>query len=71
MVIGLLRIGIGIYRLELRRSMREMLSDIYYRMNFYDVSASGGILITSKIAVQVDVNATRDHFWLGGAFRAD
>jgi hypothetical protein len=35
--------------------MRETLSDIYYRMNFCDISASGGILITGKIIVQVDV----------------
>ena len=30
MVIGLLRMDIGIYGLELRRSMLEILSDIYY-----------------------------------------
>ena len=49
--IGLLRIGIGIYRLELRRSIHEILSDIYYRIHFYNIIISGGILIAGKIIV--------------------
>jgi hypothetical protein len=34
MVKGILRMGVGRYGLELRRSMRETLSDIYYRIQF-------------------------------------
>jgi hypothetical protein len=41
MVIGILRTGVGRYGLDLRRSMLEILSDIYYRMNNYNVIASG------------------------------
>jgi hypothetical protein len=49
MVIGLLRMGIGIYGLELRRSMRETLSDIYYRMHFCDEIASGVHQLQAKL----------------------
>ena len=34
-VIGILRIGVGIYRLELSRSTCKTQSDIYYRMQFF------------------------------------
>ena len=41
MVKGILRMGVGRYGLELRRSMRETLSDIFYEMSYYNVTASG------------------------------
>ena len=47
----MLRIGIGIYRLELRRSILEILSDIYYRIYFYNVIVLGGASIAGKIVV--------------------
>ena len=54
MVKGILRMGVGRYGQDLRRSMLEILSDIYYRIHYYDVIMSGGALITGKITVQVD-----------------
>ena len=42
--------------------MLEILSDIYYRIYYCDVIVSGGALIAGKITVQVNANATRDHF---------
>ena len=39
-----------------------MLSDIYYRLHFFYETVSGGASIAGKIAVQVNANATRDHF---------
>ena len=56
--------GIGIYGLELRRSIQETLSDIYYKIYYCDAIAFGVHQLQGKIIVQVDVNATRDH--LGG-----
>ena len=47
----MLRMGIGIYRLGLRRSILEILSDIYYRIHFCDIIVSGGVLIVGKITV--------------------
>ncbi len=47
--------GIGIYGLELRRSMQETQSDIYYRFNFCDETILGSALIAGKIIVQVDI----------------
>jgi hypothetical protein len=38
--------------------MLEILSNIYYRMNFYDAIMSGSAAIAGKIVVQVD--AERD-----------
>ena len=58
MVISLLRMGIRIYKLGLRRSILEILSDIYYRIHFCDAFASGSASIAGKITVQVD--AKRD-----------
>jgi hypothetical protein len=46
--------------------MLEILSDIYYRMNFCDVIMSGGASIASKIAVQVDARRDARSFWWGG-----
>jgi hypothetical protein len=69
MVKGILRMGVGRYGLELRRSILESLSDIYYRMNFCNVIMSGGTLIAGKIAVQVDVKRDARAFswcWRGG-----
>ena len=51
MVISLLRMGIRIYKLGLRRSILEILSDIYYRIHFCDVIASSNASITSKITM--------------------
>ena len=48
---GILRMGVGICGLDLRRSMLEILSDIYYRMHSYDAITSGGALIAGKITV--------------------
>ena len=63
---------IRIYGLELRRSIQETLSDIYYKIYYCDVIASGVYQLQGKITVQVDANATRDHlgsagcqFWWG------
>jgi hypothetical protein len=61
----LLGIGLGIYGLELRRSIQETLSDIYYRMNFCDAIASGGTLIIGQIAVQVSAKRDARSFWWG------
>jgi hypothetical protein len=36
---GLLRIGISKYKLELRRSMLEILSDIYYRIYIFYITS--------------------------------
>jgi hypothetical protein len=59
--------GVREYGLDLRRSMQETLSNIFYRMYYYNVIMSGGTSIAGKITVQVDANATRDHFGDGGA----
>ncbi len=55
--------GIGIYRLELRRSMQETLSDIYYRIHFCYATVLGSALIAGKIAVQVDAKRDAQLFW--------
>jgi hypothetical protein len=59
------RMGLGIYRLELRRSIQETLSDIYYRMNFCDAITSGGTSIVGQIAVQVNAKRDARLFWWG------
>ena len=46
--------------------MREILSDIYYKIHFYYVTVSGGASIAGKITVRVDADATRAHFGGGG-----
>jgi len=43
--------------------MRETLSDIYYRIHYYDVIVSGGASVAGKIAVQVDVKRDARSFW--------
>jgi hypothetical protein len=43
--------GIGIYGLGLRRSILEILNDIYYRIHFCDAIASGNVSIARKITV--------------------
>ena len=63
---GILRIGIRRYGLELRRSMLEILSDIYYRIHFFYETVSGGALIAGKIVVQVDARRDARSFWWGG-----
>ena len=68
MVIGILRTGVGRYRLDLRRSMLKILSDIYYRMNFYNIIILYGVAIAGKIAVQIDAKRDARSFcwWWGG-----
>ena len=51
MVKGILRIGVGRYRLELQKRLQGILNDIYYRIHSYNVIMSGSILITNKIIV--------------------
>ena len=58
--------GIREYRLDLRRSMRETLSNIFYRMYYYNVFMSGGTSITGKITVQVGAERDARSFWWGG-----
>jgi hypothetical protein len=67
MVKGILRMGIGSYGLDLRRSMLEILSDIYYRIYCYNETMSGSASIAGKIAVQVDAGRDARSFWWGGA----
>jgi hypothetical protein len=62
---GILRIGVRRYGLELRRSIRETLSNIYYKIHFPYKTVSRGILITGKIAVQVDAGRDARSFWCG------
>jgi hypothetical protein len=64
MVIGILRIHDRRYGLELQKRLPGSPSDIYYRIHYCDVIASGVHQLQGKITVQVDANATRDH--LGG-----
>jgi hypothetical protein len=65
MVKGILRMGVGKYGLELRRSIRETLSDIYYRIHFPYETVSRGASIAGKIAVQVDAGRDARSFWCG------
>jgi hypothetical protein len=58
MVIGILRIHVRRYGLELRKRLLGILSDIYYRIYYCDELASRSALIAGKITVQV--NAERD-----------
>jgi hypothetical protein len=46
--------------------MRETLSNIFYRMYYYNVFISGGALIAGKVAVQVDAERDARSFWWGG-----
>ena len=64
---GILRMGVGRYGLGLRRSMLEMLSDIYYRIYFFYETASGVHQLQAKLQCRWMQNATRDHF--GGVVR--
>ena len=65
MVIGILRIVVGVYGLDLRRSMRETLSDIFYKLYYYNVIMSGGASIAGKITVQVDAERDARSFLVG------
>ena len=47
----ILRIHVRRYRVGLQRSLLGILSDIYYRIYYYDVIVSGSVLIISKIRV--------------------
>jgi hypothetical protein len=47
------------------RSMRETLSDIYYRIYYLLCNNVGRASIAGKITVQVNASATRA-FWWGG-----
>ena len=75
MVIGILRIYIRRYGLELRKRLLGILSDIYYRIYYYDELASRSVSIAGKITVQVDAKCDARLFLVvvvGGRFcRAD
>ena len=55
--------------------MRETLSDIYYRIHYYNVIMSGSAALAGKIAVHVDARRDARSFWWGVVvwcgFRAD
>jgi hypothetical protein len=55
MVIGILRIVVGVYGLDLRRSMLKTLSHIFHRIYYYNETVSSGASIVGKITVQVGV----------------
>jgi hypothetical protein len=57
-VIGILRIVVGVYGLDLRRSMLETLSHIFHRIYYYNKTMSSGASITGNITVQMKVDAT-------------
>ena len=57
--------GVRRYGLDLKRSMREMLSNIFYRMYYYNVIVSGGASIAGQITVQVGVERDARSFWWG------
>jgi hypothetical protein len=42
--------------------MLETLSYMLYRMYYYNKIRSSGVSITGKFTVQVNANATREHF---------
>jgi hypothetical protein len=48
---GILRMGVGRYRLELQKRLQGILNDIYYRIHSCDVTASGCASIAGKITV--------------------
>src|SRR5438105_15817231 len=62
MVTGSLRIGLGMYGLDLGRSMQETLSDIYYRIYYLLCNNVRHASITGKSRVQVNANTTVTHF---------
>jgi hypothetical protein len=66
MAISILRTSIRRYGLELRRSMRETLSDIYYRIHYYNIIMSSSVALAGKIAMQVDARRDARSFWWGG-----
>ena len=43
-----------------------MLSDIFYKMYYYNVIVSGGASIAGQIRVQVGVERDARSFWWGG-----
>ena len=47
----ILRIYVRRYRVGLQRSLLGILSDIYYRIYYYDVIMLGSVSIASKIRV--------------------
>jgi hypothetical protein len=49
MLKGILRIRARIYGLELRRSKREMLSSIFYRMHYCDETVLGVHQLQAKL----------------------
>ena len=63
MVKSILKIGVRKYKLKLRKSIQEILSNIYYRMYFYYKTVSKGALIASKIIIQVDTRRDARSFW--------
>jgi hypothetical protein len=65
-VIGIGRIGARIYGPELRKSIRETLSDIYYRIQILLCNCIERTSIAGKITVQLGADATRAHFGGGG-----
>jgi hypothetical protein len=65
MVIGILRIVVGVDELDLRRSMLETLSHILYRIYYNYIIASSDMSITGKIVVQVDAQRDARSFLMG------
>jgi hypothetical protein len=66
MAIGIRKMGVRRYRLDLKKSMQETLSDIFYKMYYYNIIMSSGASIIGKIAVQVDAERDARSFWWGG-----
>ena len=62
MVTGSLRMGLGMYGLDLGRSKQETLSNIYYRIYYLLCNNVGRASIAGKITVQVDAKVTVAHF---------
>jgi hypothetical protein len=66
MAIGILRMGVGRSGLDLRKSMREILSDIFYRIHYCNVAMSNSTSIIGKITVRINADAMRAHRGNGG-----
>jgi hypothetical protein len=58
--------GVQRYGLDLRRSIQETLSGVFYRMYYYDIIASCGVSIAGQITVQMDAERDARSFWWGG-----
>ncbi len=65
-VIGILRIGVGIYGLELSRSTYKTQSDIYYRIYYFLCNNVGRASIAGKSRVSCKCKRDGRAFWWGG-----